>query len=135
MDVEIKELDAKGLREFALTVGAAIALIFGVALPFVFDFNYPIWPWIVALVLATWGLVAPGSLRLVYLGWMKIALLISKITTPLVLGIIFVLLILPIGLVFRLFGRDLMHKKFDPNEETYRETVDDQINDDLERPF
>ena len=135
MDVEIPDLDAKGLRKFSLTVGFAIALVFGAALPFLFGFAYPVWPWIVAVLLISWGIIAPASLRPVYKGWMKVALLISKVTTPLVLGIVFVLLILPIGLFFRIVGRDLMNKRFDSGEDSYRDVVDEHAVDDLERPF
>ena len=135
MDIEIVELDAKGLRRFAITLGLAVAVIFGVVLPFLFGFNYPTWPWIIAAVLIGWGLVAPSSLQAVYKGWMRFALLINKVTTPLVLGIVFVFLILPIGFVFKIFGRDIMHRRFDAGAKSYRDGVDEHSVNDLERPF
>lgn len=135
MDLEIQELNAKELRKFAFTVGPAIAVMFGVALPFLFDLEFPRWPWVIAAILVLWGIVAPATLQLVYKGWMKFALLINKVTSPLVLGIVFVLLILPIGLLFRLFGRDLMKKRFEPADDTYKDVVDENSFDDLTRPF
>lgn len=52
-------------------------------------------------VLVLWGLVGPSSLGPVYRGWMALALLISRVTTPLILGIIFLGMVLPIGLLRR----------------------------------
>ena len=49
---DIPELDAAGLRRFALVTGAILAVLFGVLLPWLFGFGFPLWPWIVAGVLA-----------------------------------------------------------------------------------
>jgi hypothetical protein len=52
------------------------------------------------------GLLVPGKLGPVYRAWMGFALLLSKVTTPIFMGIVFFLTILPIGLLIRLFGRN-----------------------------
>ncbi len=44
--------------------------------------------------------------------WMKLGELMGKIVSPLVLGIIFFLLITPVALVTRLFGRDVLRLKY-----------------------
>ena len=49
----IKELDAKGLREFALVVGGTVAVLFGIVLPWLFGFGFPRWPWVVTAKLAS----------------------------------------------------------------------------------
>lgn len=55
-----------------------------------------------ALVLG--GLLVPGRLGPVYRSWMKLALLISKVTTPVFMGVIFLLVLTPAGLLARLVG-------------------------------
>jgi len=61
------------------------------------------------LILA--GVALPGRLGPVYRGWMKFALVLSKITTPLFMSLVYFLLITPIALVLRLAGRNpLAHK-------------------------
>lgn len=50
------------------------------------------------------GVIAPGRLGPVYRGWMAFALVISKVTTPVFMGIIFFLVITPAGLLARLVG-------------------------------
>jgi len=56
------------------------------------------------------GLVVPAQLGPVYRAWMKLALAISKVTTPIFMAIIFYIVITPAGLLARLFGhRPLVH--------------------------
>ena len=50
------------------------------------------------------GLAMPGQLGPVYRAWMALAKAISKVTTPIFMGIIFFLVLTPAGLVGRLFG-------------------------------
>jgi len=65
-------------------------------------------PWLgglgAALLLA--GLVIPGLLGPVYRAWMGLALAISKVTTPILMAIIYFVVITPIGLLMRVVGRD-----------------------------
>jgi hypothetical protein len=56
-----------------------------------------------SLVLA--GLVVPGYLGPVYRAWMQFALLLSKVTTPIFMGVVYFLVITPIGLLRRLVRR------------------------------
>ena len=62
-----------------------------------------------ALVLA--GLVVPGALAPVHRGWMGLSRLLSKVTTPIFMGVVYFLVITPMGLLMRLFGRNpLVHR-------------------------
>ena len=92
-------------RKFALTGGAAF-LVLGALL----------W-WrevrtaatVVAATGATLGLaglVIPGLLTPVFRAWMGLAHLISRVTTPIFLGIVYFGVLTPIGLLMRLFGRN-----------------------------
>ena len=92
-------------------------------------------PWVVAGILAVWGLAAPMSLQPVYRQWMKLGLMLSRITTPLILGIVFYGLILPMGLVMRLMGRDPMARRFDNRVESYRVQHPKRPRENVERPF
>ncbi len=50
------------------------------------------------------GLIAPARLGPVYHGWMAIAKAISKVTTPIVMSVIFFVVLTPAGVLGRLFG-------------------------------
>jgi Kef-type K+ transport system membrane component KefB len=131
----IPELDAGGLRRFGLTTGAVALVLFGVAIPWLFDLALPRWPWALAAVLGLWALLAPASLGPVYRGWMRFGLLMSRVTTPLVLGIVFFLVVTPVALGMRLFRRDPMARGLDPDATTYRVTSHKAPRERMERPF
>jgi len=63
------------------------------------------------LVLA--GLILPGRLGPVYRAWMGFALLLSKVTTPIFMGITFFLVIGPVALIMRLLGKNPMVRRED----------------------
>ncbi len=56
------------------------------------------------------GLVLPTKLGPIEKAWMGLAHAISKVTTPIVMGIVYYLVVMPIGLAVRIFGRNpLVH--------------------------
>ncbi len=131
---KIPELDRAGLREFALVTGSVIAGLFGLFLPWVFDFVWPVWPWILAAILITAGLAAPMALRPVYKVWMLFGLQLSKITTPIIMALVFFLVITPTGLIRRLLSKDSIARKFDDGE-SYRVPSKKSPAKNMERPF
>ena len=131
----IEMLDAKGLRQFGLTTGAIVAVLFGLFFPWLFEFDWPIWPWIVFGVLGVWALVAPATLGPVDLGWMWFGLQLNKVMTPLVLGVVFFLVFLPVGIVMRLFGRDPMERRFSADLKSYRVNSQARTRDHVENPY
>ena len=105
-----KEYTASAGRKFGLTVGLAFAAFGGIAFwrghPTAFTVLASLGG---ALVLA--GLVMPKQLRVVDNAWMKLALLISKVTTPIFMGVIYFVVLTPVGLVRRAFGANsLVHR-------------------------
>jgi hypothetical protein len=130
----IPELDRKGLREFGLVTGGILVALFGLLIPWLLGRALPLWPWVVMLVLAVWSLVAPLSLRHVYRLWMRFGLVLSRITTPIILGIAFFLVLTPMGLLRRAFGRDAMARKFDESA-SYRVPSTETPVEKLEKPY
>lgn len=131
----IPELDRKGLRDFGLLMAVVIGALFGLLLPWVFGHGWPVWPWLLAGAFVAPALVAPGILRPVYRGWMRFGLFMSKIMTPLVLGLVFFIVFTPVALVFRLLGKDAMHRKLDSQAASYRVDSRGREMGDMERPF
>jgi hypothetical protein len=52
------------------------------------------------------GAALPDSLRPVYRLWMGMAVAISKVTTPIIMGVVYFGVMTPIGLIRRLAGRN-----------------------------
>jgi hypothetical protein len=58
------------------------------------------------------ALLAPGWLGPVYRGWMALGATISRVTTPVFMGLVYFAVITPTGLVLRLAGRSrLAHSR------------------------
>ena len=131
----IPELDRKGLRDFGLLTGAIVAGLFGLFFPWAFDAGYPLWPWVVFGVLGGWALLLPDSLKPVYHGWMRFGLLLSKVTTPIIMGAVFFIVIAPVALVLRIGRWDAMHRRLDPDTESYRVLSKATPKENLENPF
>lgn len=131
----IPELDRNGLRRFGLTTGAIVALLFGLAFPWLLDRPIPIWPWAVAGALAILALAAPAWLRPVYVTWMRFGLLASKVTTPIIMGAVYFLIITPVSLCMRLAKRDPLSKTLVDTAPSYRVLSKQRSSEDLERPF
>ena len=60
----------------------------------------------------------PDSLEFLNKFWFKIGVLLSKITNPVVLGFIFLVIITPVAVITRLFGRDELRIKYS-SDNTY----------------
>ncbi len=98
-------------REFGLLVGTVLALIGGWK---AYHGNTGLIA--VSLLSLGLGLILLGFLMPRLLvhpnrAWMKLAFLLSLITTPIILGIIYFLLIMPIGVTKRLMGWDPLRRR------------------------
>ena len=134
--MEFPDLDNKGLRKFGFTTGAIIVVLFALFFPWVFDVTVmPMWPWIIAGALWLPALLVPAVLRPVYTTWMKIGHAIGWVNTRIILGVLFYVLVLPMGLVMRLFGHDPMARKRDESASSYRIESISEAKDRLEKPY
>lgn len=118
-------------RSFGLTVGAAFLVLAGLL---AWRGHAPVAAGCALLgaVLCVGGLADPGRLRPVESGWMAMAAAVSKVTTPLVMGLIYYLVLTPTGLVMRLLGRNPLRRE--PRSGSY--WVDrDTPTGDLDRQF
>ncbi len=64
-------------------------------------------------------LTVPAWLAPFNRAWMKLAELLNRIVSPLVLGLIFFGIFTPIAWGMRLAGRDVMQRRFEPESPTY----------------
>ena len=125
---------AKELRTFGLVLGALFAAFFGV-IPLLRHHAIHSWPWILAAVLWLMALIWPASLSYLHRVWTRLGLALGWVNTRVILTLLFTLTIVPVGLVMRLFGRDRMARKLDPEGATYRVPSRRRSDKDMERPF
>ncbi len=132
---DIPEQDKKGLRSFGLITGAIIAVLFGLFFPLVLlDRPVPTWPWVIAGVLWLWALALPNTLRPVYHGWMHVGHVLGWVNTRIILGVVFYVVVLPMGLVMRIFA-DPMARRRTPAQTSYRVESVRLPKERMERPY
>ena len=78
-----------------------------------------IWALIFAVLLAIITFVRPQLLSPFNKIWFRFGLLLHKIINPLVMGLMFFVVISPIGLLMRALGKTPINKKFDQNINSY----------------
>ena len=125
----------KELRHFGLLMGLFISAIFGALFPWLANHSFRLWPWAVGAVLGFTALVSARRLRPVFRIWMAFAGVMNWIMTRLVLGIIFYILVWPMGWAMRLAGKDPMGRKLNQSLGSYRVLSLPGSPDHMKRPY
>ena len=74
--------------------------------------NIRVWSLIISIIFLVLGLLNSKLLNPLNKIWFKFGLLLGKIISPIVMGIIFFLVVTPIALFMRLIKKDLLNLKF-----------------------
>ena len=77
-----------------------------------------VWSLIVSFLFLILGILNSKILFPLNKLWHKFGLLLGKFVSPLIMMIIFFLVVTPIGILMRLFNKDILNLKFN-NKETY----------------
>ena len=105
------------LRKFGLWVGGVFV---GIGLLYLLR-HRPVYPWFLApgVFLMVFGLAAPRLLKLIYVVWMTLAMVMGFVVSHVILTLFFFLVITPIGLIARLAGKDFLSLKLDRAAPSY----------------
>ena len=83
-----------------------------------------LWSLIISIVFLFLGLVNSKILNPLNKLWFKFGIFLGKIISPLLMGIIFFLVVTPIGLLMRLFNKDLLNLRFNNNSSYWIEKTE-----------
>ena len=86
--------------------------------PLINNEHIKIWSLAISLIFLTLGLLNSKLLLPLNKMWFKFGIFLGKIVSPLIMGIIFFLVVTPIGLLMRMLGKDLLNLKFN-TQKTY----------------
>ena len=111
------EVKTASERSFGYVFSIVFALV-GL-FPLLSDNGFRLWAIAISLCFFLIALVQPKLLKPLNWLWMKIGFLLHFIVTPIVMGIIFFLTVLPTGLIRRMAGKDSMDMKWDKETKTY----------------
>ena len=125
-------LTAREGRKFGLTVGIAFLVLTALMIWREHTVVARVTGSLGSLLILS-GLLIPSRLGPVQAAWMGLAHAISKVTTPIFMGVVYFLVLAPVGVVMRLFGRNPMRHK--PVEASLWKTRDSGQGHDLRRQF
>ena len=77
------------------------------------------WAACIAMIFAVIAFAAPRLLEWPNRLWHRLGVLLHHIVSPVALALVFYLAIIPTGLVMRLFGKDFLRLKLDPQAKSY----------------
>ena len=101
-------------RSFGL-VFFAFFLIIGLWPIFEYE-DVRIWSIIAAFIFLILGILDSKYLTPLNRFWMKFGLFLGKIISPIVMGIVFFLVVTPIGIIMKIFRKDLLNIKYKKNQ-------------------
>jgi len=104
-------------RSFAL-VFFFVFLIVGLW-PFMSEELPRIWLLIISIIFLVLGIINSKLLTPLNKIWFKIGIFLGNLVAPIIMGIIFFIVVTPIGLFMKLIGKDLLQKKYDKKKKSY----------------
>ena len=116
-DIQQLKTTGRDLRKFGLTVGGVFILLGGLML-WRHKAHWPCFFWPGA-TLMFFGAMLPRVLKWIYVTWMSVALVLGFIMAHVILTLFFFLVVMPIGLVARVAGKDFLSLKLDSSAKSY----------------
>ena len=80
--------------------------------PLINNENIRLWSLIISLIFLVLGILNSNLLSPLNKIWFRFGILLGKLISPVIMGIIFFLVVTPIGLIMRLFGKDVLNLKY-----------------------
>ena len=111
MDDDIKISSNRSFGIVFFVVFLLIALY-----PLIHNGELRVWSALVSLVFLVLGLLNSIILAPLNRVWFKFGIFLGKIISPLIMGIIFFLVVTPIGLIMKLLRKDLLNLKYNKNQ-------------------
>jgi len=110
-------IEGSSNRTLGLTFGAVL-LILGLY-PWAFGRPTRWWCIVASAAFLLVALVAPGVLGPLNKAWTRLGLLLHRVTSPIILGIMFFVVVTPTGLLMRLLGKDVLRLRIEPEAPSY----------------
>ena len=112
-----KEIKISSNKSFGLVFFVIFIII--ALWPLLNNGNIRIWSIIVSIIFLILGLLNSKILTPFNKLWMRLGALLGIIVSPIVMGVVYFGIITPIGLIMKLFGKDVLNLKLDKNKKTY----------------
>jgi hypothetical protein len=87
--------------------------------PLVDNKDVHLWSLIISLIFFLLAYVAPKVLSLPNKLWFKLGMALGAVVAPFIIALVYFTTVVPIGLIARLMGKDLLRQKLDKNAKSY----------------
>ena len=87
--------------------------------PLMYEDPIRVWPFLISIVFLILGLMNSKILTPLNQFWFKFGMLLGSIIAPIVMGVVFFIVVTPIGLFMKIMNKDLLNKKYDKKKITY----------------
>ncbi len=104
-------------KSFGFVFAAVFALI-GLW-PLIKGGELRLWALVLAALFLAVSFIRPSLLKPLNRVWFLFGLLLHKIVSPLIMGLLFFLTVTPTALIMRALGKDVLRLKRDPNASSY----------------
>ena len=115
-----RNISKKQLRQFGLLIGFFFPIVLGWLVPQLSGHHFRIWTLFIGFPSLIAGALRPNLLIYPYKGWMALGNFLGFINSKLILGLVFILVLLPIAFLLKLCGYDPLKRKKDSTI-TYKE--------------
>ena len=96
-----------------------VVFLFIALYPITYSEDIRIWSLIISFIFIILGLLNSKILTPLNKLWFKFGVILGKMISPIIMGIIFFLVVTPIGLIMKVLGKDLLRLKFNKKDNTY----------------
>jgi hypothetical protein len=110
----MNEIKISSNRSFGIVFFLVFLII--AAYPLTNSGDIRVWSLIISLIFLILGILDSKILTPLNKLWFKFGILLGKIVSPLVMGVIFFCVVTPIGLLMRILGQDLLNLKYNLNK-------------------
>lgn len=116
-EIAAEEAKVASDRSVGIVFAAAFA-VYG-AWPLIHFSGPRLWALAIAATFVAAAVFAPNLLRPVSVVWLRFGALLHRIMTPMIMGIVFFLTVVPTGLIMRARGKNLLRLKREKNAISY----------------
>ena len=116
------EIKTSSNRSFGIVFFIVFLLV--AIYPFFKNGDIRLWSLLVSSIFLILGLINSNILTPLNKIWFKFGIFLGKMISPVIMGIIFFLVVTPIGFIMRLMGKDVLSLKFNNNKSYWIEKTD-----------
>lgn len=104
-------------KSFGFTFGT-IFLFFG-SLPIAYQHSPRVGAMVLGFLFILVSVLKPAIFRVPNRIWFRLGLLLNRVVSPLILAILYYLVFTPVGLILKLFKKDILNLRIDKSQSTY----------------